>query len=119
MAHPRLVQVATAAGGGGSTTVAGLTGQRLAAVALDYAGVAAGTTVTVSFPDVPGSPSVAVPAGNTDRVVYPRVGVHDMSAAAIAGRGEERPIVWGSVTVTVAAAGGAFSPAVTARLFFE
>lgn len=119
MAHPRFVSVATTGGGGGAASIAGLTGQRLAAVALDYGAVAAGTTVTVSFPDVPGFAPLVVPAGNTDRVIYPRVPVHDMSAAAISGRGEERPIVWGSATVTVASAGGAFSPAVSARLFFE
>lgn len=118
MIHPVVATVQTAAGGGGTADVRA--GGRLIALALDYdAAAAVGTTVTVTFPDVPGTPQVSVPAGNTDRVVYPRVGVHDMAGAAIAGRGEEAPLVYGRAIVTVASAGAALNPAVTARLFFE
>lgn len=121
--HPRVVPVKTTGSAGvaaGSADAYAVTGQLLDSVALDYAGTAPATTVvTISFPDMPGTPNVVYPASNTDKVWRPRVPVQLASAptADLSGRAEEKLLVYGRVNVA-AASSDALDPAVTARLYF-
>jgi hypothetical protein len=91
-------------------------GEKLTAVGVDYLSAPATTVVTVTNPDVPGATTLTIPAGNTDRLVRPRLPVHDAAGNAITGRGEEPPLVEGRITVAVSAANAA-SPAARVRLY--
>jgi len=99
----------------GSTDFQAYPGEQLKAVSLDYITAPATTVISVTNPDVPGNPTVTVPAGNTDRIVRPRLPVQDANSADIMGTAE--PVqVQGRVAVAVSNADAA-SPAVRVRLF--
>ena len=91
---------------------------RLLAVAIDYVSAPATTVVTVSTPGLPGVANVVAPAGNTDRVLYPRVAVQTAAGADIAGRAEEPPLVSGRVNIALSAANSG-TGVVRVRLFIE
>lgn len=94
--------VITTAGGAGVATGTGNVGvpaSRLLAVDLDYTSQPATTDVTVTCNGVT---LLSVANANADKRVYPRVAVQDTSGANIAGRGEEPPIVDGTVDIAVA-----------------
>jgi len=122
--HPRVVPVKTVGSAGsatGNSDANGVTGQHLDAIALDYGATAPATTVvTISFPDMPGTPNIVYPASATDKVWRPRVPVQLASApvADLVGRAEEKILVYGRVTVAVTAS-NALDPAVTARLYLS
>lgn len=119
--EPRLVEVTTAGGNGAATgsAFAIVHGSRLRAVSVDYDPAAPATTVvTITNPGLPGGHTIVIPAGNTDRIVYPRVPVQDPNSGAIAGRGEEPPVLHGKVLVTVTLS-NALTTAAAVRLFLD
>lgn len=109
------------ASGDGSATDGVYRIGKLLAVGLDYhASAAAGTDVTVSVadPSGPAQTLLAVTDNKTDGWYYPRAGAVTPANAAITNSAVEIPFA-GNLKVTVAQAGGALTPAVTAYLYFE
>lgn len=119
--NQRTVSINTTGAAGSATgqaTFGGLNAVLLDAISVDYAGTAPATTViTISRPDVWGAPNIVIPAGNTDRIIYPRTTVVDLNSAAIAGAPPVPVLFYGAVIVAVSAS-NALTPAATVRFFF-
>jgi hypothetical protein len=101
----------------GSVDFQAYLGEKLDAVSVDYVSAPATTVVTITNPDVPGNPSLVVPASNTDRVVRHRVPTQVAAGTDLAGSGEP-VLLQGRVNVAVTAANPA-TPAVTVRLYLR
>jgi hypothetical protein len=102
----KVVEVTTYTGGNGAAVTYVGTPARIFAIAIDYIGVAATSVVTITAPDTPGNFTSTQAAGNTDKVVYPRVVPNDVNGgAAPAGAAAVAPIVDGKLNVAVTGAG--------------
>lgn len=121
MALKRVNLPITTTGSAGSATGSATTGvpggvARLVAVDIDFHAstpATADTTVAADRGTV-----LTVTNSATDKTYYPRVPVQSAAGADIAGRGEEPPIVEGTVTVSLAGA-DALATAATVGLIFE
>jgi hypothetical protein len=121
MMEPRYLEVDTAGSAGSATGVAQciVHGARLLAVSVDYNDAAPATTVvTITNPGLAGGHTVVVPAGNTDKTVYPRSPVQKSSDGTDLTQPAEPPLMHGLVEATVTSS-DPLSPAAGVRLFFE
>lgn len=100
----------------GSATIAVPNGiARLVAVDIDFGAVPATTDTTIAADR---GTVLTVTNSNTDKTYYPRVPVQVAAGTDLAGRGEEPPIVEGTVTVSLAQA-DALATAATIGLVFD
>lgn len=114
-----LVKEITTTGSAGSATGTATTylnGARLVGVGVDYA---AGQPATADLTITNDGRTILTLANtSTDVVVLPRVPVQDAVGANISGRGEEPPLLDGTVTIALAQANAA-APAATVKLYLS
>lgn len=106
------------AGSAAGSATAGVPGgvARLIAVDIDFNASAPATTDTTIAADR--GTILTVTNSATDKTFYPRVPVQVAAGTDLAGRGEEPPIVEGTVTVSLAGS-NALDPAATVGLIFD
>jgi hypothetical protein len=120
MALKRVTLPITTTGSAGSATGSAVTPvpngvARLIAVDIDFGAVPATTDTTIAADR---GTVLTVTNSNTDKTYYPRVPVQVAAGTDLAGRGEEPPIVEGTVTVSLAQA-DALATAATIGLVFD